>query len=106
MIPHYSVFFLVSHWHLIEDYTYCADSVSPHVADQAEENDWLYTVAATIIAAHNAFIEGVYSPQVQEQSPSECFLPDKPAKVSPSEVNDSNCIVGKFERWAFSSHCT
>ena len=75
--------------------------MSPHVADQAEDNDWLFTVAAAIIAAHNAFIEGVYSPQVQEQSPLEWFLPDEPATVSPSEVNDSNCIVGKFERWAF-----
>ena len=69
------------------------------VADEEEGNDWLYTVVADIIAAHNAFIEGVYSSvQAQRQAPLARLLPDEPAKVYPSEVNDSSCIVGKFRR--------
>ena len=66
-------------------------------ADEEEGNDWLYAMAADIITAHNAFIEGVYSAvQAQRQSPLARFLPDEPSKVYPSEVSTSNCIVGKF----------
>ena len=71
------------------------------MVEEEEGNDWLYTVVADIIAAHNAFIEGVYSSvQAQRQAPLARLLPDEPAKVYPSEVDCSNCIVGKFERWA------
>lgn len=71
------------------------------MADEEEGNDWLYTVVADIITAHNSFIEGVYfSVQAQQQSSLARLLPDEPAKVYPSEVNDLNCIVGKFRRWA------
>ena len=57
-------------------------------------------MAAGIIAAHNAFIKGLYSTvQAQQQSSLACLLPDEPAKVYPSEVNDSHSIVGKFRRW-------
>ena len=69
------------------------------VFDEEEGNDWLYTVAAGIMAVHNAFIEGVYSAvQAQQQAPLARVLPDEPAKVYPSEVNNSNCIVGNFRR--------
>ena len=68
-------------------------------ADEEEGNDWLYAVAADIIAAHNAFIEGAYSAiQAQQQSPLARLLPDEPSKVYPSEVNKSNCSVGKFRK--------
>ena len=76
--------------------------ISPfsYVADKEEGNDWLYTVVADIIAAHNAFIEEVYrSAQAQRQASLSRLLPDEPAKVYPSEVNDSSCIVGKFKRY-------
>ena len=70
------------------------------MADE-EGNDWLHTVAAGIIATHNNFIEGVYSSvRAQPSSPLARFLPDEPEMVYPSEVNDSNCIVGKLRRWA------
>ena len=69
------------------------------MADEEEGNDWLYTVAAGIIASHNAFIEGVYSAiQARHQASLARLLPDEPSKVYPSEFNDSNCIVGKFRR--------
>ena len=69
------------------------------VADEEEGNDWLYTVMADIIAAHNAFIEEVYrSVQTQQQASLARLLPDELAKVYPSEVNNSSCIVGKFRR--------
>ena len=71
------------------------------VADEEEGNDCLYTMAAGIIASHNAVIEGLYSSvQAQQQSSLARFLPDEPAKVYPSEVNESHFIVGKFVRWA------
>ena len=54
-------------------------------------------MAKDIITAHNAFIEGVYSTTKDRLAH---FLPEKPAKVHPSEVNDnSNCIVGNSKRW-------
>ena len=65
--------------------------------DKEESNDRLYNVVADIIAAHNTFIEGVYS-SVRAQHLSR-FLPDEPQRVYPSEVNDSSCIVGKLKRW-------
>ena len=53
---------------------------------------------ADIIAAHNAFIEGVYSSvQAQRQAPLGHLLPDELAKLYPSEVNDSSCTVGSLE---------
>ena len=58
-------------------------------------------MAKHIITAHNAFIEGVYSTaKVQQQPfPLTRFLPEEPAKVYTSELNDnSNCIVGNSER--------
>jgi len=71
------------------------------VVEEEEGNDWLYTVVADIIAAHNAFIEGVYSyVQAQQQVPLARLLPDEPAKVYPLEVDSSKCIARKFERWA------
>jgi len=69
--------------------------------EEEEGNDWLYIVVADIIATHNAFIEGVYSyVHAQQQVPLAHLLPDEPAKVYPLEVDSSNCIAGKFERWA------
>ena len=65
-------------------------------ANKEESNDRLYIVAADIIAAHNTFIEAVYS-YVQAQQLSLFFL-DEPQRVYPSEVNDSCCIVGKLRR--------
>ena len=54
-----------------------------------------------IVAVHNAFIEDVYtSVQAQQSSPLARLLPDEPAKVHPSEVNDSTCIVGRLRRLA------
>ena len=71
------------------------------MVQEEEGNDWLYTGVADIIATHNAFIEGVYfSVQAQRQAPLARLLPDEPAKVYPLEVDSSNCIAGKFERWA------
>ena len=63
---------------------------------EEESNDRLYIVAADIIAAHNTFIEGVYSAVRAKQL--SLFLPDEPQRVYPSEVNDSSCIVGKLRR--------
>lgn len=62
----------------------------------------LYTVATDIIAAHNFFIEGVYhSVQAQQQSRLSRLFPDELASVYPTEVDDSNYIVGNLRRWAF-----
>ena len=79
--------------------------IAPHLSgdifptdetDKEESNDRLYNVAADIVAAHNTFIEEVYS-SVQAQHLSR-FLPDEAQTVYPSEVNDSSCIVGKLRR--------
>ena len=69
------------------------------VADEEEGNDWLYTVAASIIDAHNSFVQGVYSSiQTHQQAPLAHLLPDEVANIHSSEVNHSNCIVGKVGR--------
>ena len=52
-----------------------------------------------IVAVHNAFINDVYtSVQAQQSSSLTRLLPDEPAKVYLSEVNDSTCIVGRLRR--------
>ena len=68
-------------------------------ADEEEESDWLYTVAADIIDAHNTFVQGFYSfVQTHQRAPLARLLPDELANIYPSEVIDSNCIVGNVRR--------
>ena len=75
-------------------------SLSPDVTEEEQGNDWLYTVIADIVSAHNTFIEGLYSiVSSQEQAPIARLLPDEPPKVYPTEVNENHCIVGKFKRY-------
>lgn len=70
----------------------------PDVTDE-EGSDCLYTVAADIIDAHNTFVQGIFSSVQALQHPHlACLLPDELANIYPSEVNDSNCIVGKLRR--------
>lgn len=72
---------------------------SVDVTDEEQGNDWLYTVIADIVAAHNAFIESLYAiVSSQEQCPLARLLPDEPTRVYTTEVNDNHCIVGQFKR--------
>ena len=69
-------------------------------SEQEEEgNDWLYTVIAHIVEAHNLAIESLYTViHSQDQFHLTRLLPDQPAKVLPTEVTDKNCIIGTFTR--------
>ncbi len=69
------------------------------VVEEEQGNDWLYTVIADIVSAHNAFIESLYSIVTsQEQSPLARLLPEQAGRVYTTEVNDNHCIVGRFNR--------
>ncbi len=67
--------------------------------DEEQGNDWLYTVIADIVSAHNAFVEGLYAIVTsQERSSLARLLPEEPTNVYTTEVNDNHCIVGRFKR--------
>ena len=57
-------------------------------------------MAADIIDAHNTFVQGFYSfVQTHQRAPLARLLPDELANIYPSEVIDSNCIVGNVRRY-------
>lgn len=69
------------------------------MVEEEEGNDWLYTVIADIVQAHNSFLDGLYSSvQAQQQASLARLLADEPTKVYPTEVNECNCLVGRFRR--------
>ena len=56
-------------------------------------------VISDIVSAHNMVVETLYSVVPERKfSTLACSLPDEPTKILPSEVNNSNCIVGEFTR--------
>lgn len=67
------------------------------VEEEEQGNDWLFTVIADIVGAHNLAIENLYNIiYSQKQLHLTRLLPDQPAKVLPTEVTEKNCIVGNF----------
>ena len=73
------------------------------VNDAAKEekgNDLLFTVIAEIVTAHNMAIKAMYTViQASDQSTLARLLPEQPAQVLPTEVNQHNCLTGKSTRY-------
>jgi len=77
----------------------CNPSLTVDVEQEEQGNDWLFTVIADIVEAHNYTIENLYTVMhSQDQFHLSRLLPDQPAKVLPTEVTEKNCIVGTFTR--------
>ena len=61
------------------------------VEDKGKGNDWLYLVIADIATRHNQMLENFYS--TARQGSLARLLPDKPAKIMPSEFDSCSAIV-------------
>ena len=70
------------------------------VEEEEQGNDWLFTVIDDIVSTHNLIIETVYSfVSTKQNNALGRLLPDEPAKMYPSEIDENNCLVGEFSRW-------
>ena len=73
------------------------------VEEEEQGNDWLFTVIDDIVSAHNLVIESLYSfVAVKKLDMLARLFPDEPAKMYPSEMDDTNCLVGEFSRYSIS----
>ena len=74
------------------------------VEEEEQGNDWLYTVIADIILAHNSFVEG---PRLVPSQPFRRLLPDDQATAFayPQEITTANCIVPQFEKYVCANEC-
>ena len=71
---------------------------------EEEGNDWLFTVIAHIVNAHNLAIENMYSViHSQDQFHLKKQLSDQPAKILLTEITDATCIIGKLTRYVMCS---
>lgn len=69
------------------------------VEEEEQGNDWLFTVIDDIVSTHNLIIETVYSfVSTNQFNALGRLLPDEPAKMYPSEIDENNCLVGEFSR--------
>ena len=67
------------------------------VEEEEQGNDWLYTVIADIILAHNATIDSVYSViQTQKLKIQTHLMPDEPSLIYLDEVDETTCIIGEL----------
>ena len=67
------------------------------VEEEEEGNDWLFTVIADIITAHNDMVE---LPKQVASQPFSRLLPDEQAKAYPQEITTANCIIPQFKRFS------
>ena len=75
-----------------------------YLDDEEEEqgNDWLFTVIANIISAHNTAIEAVYTLiHARDKSTMARLLPDQPETILPTEVDVHNGLIGRFTRYVY-----
>lgn len=73
--------------------------VTIDVEEEEQGNDWLYTVIADIVSAHNATISSVYSVmETQKLDMLARLLPDEPAWVYLNEIDKTTCIIGEFTK--------
>ena len=63
--------------------------------EEEERNDWLFTVIADIITAHNSLVE---MPRLVSSQAILHLLPDELAKAYPQEITTANCIIPQFRR--------
>ena len=66
------------------------------VEEEEEGNDWLFTVIADIITAHNDMVE---LPRQVASQPFLRLLPNQQAKAYPREITTANCIIPQFKKY-------
>ena len=64
--------------------------------EEEEGNDWLFTVIADIITAHNDMVE---LPERMASQPFLRLLPNQQAKAYPCEMTTANCIIPQFKKY-------
>ena len=67
--------------------------------EEEQGNDWLFTVIDDIVSAHNLVIESLYSFVATKKMDMARLFPDEPAKMYPSEMDETNCLVGEFKTY-------
>lgn len=72
-------------------YVHCLD-----VEEEEEGNDWLYTVIADIITAHNDMVE---LPKQVASQPFRRLLPNQQATAYPREITNASCIIPQFKKY-------
>ena len=66
------------------------------VEEEEEGNDWLYTVIADIVVAHNDMVE---LPKQVASQPFLRLLPNQQATAYPQEITTASCIIPPFKRY-------
>ena len=70
------------------------------VEEEEQGNDWLYTVIADIVLAHNATIYSVYSTmETQKLEIQADIMPDEPSWIYLEEVDKTTCIIGELTEY-------
>ena len=70
------------------------------VEEEEQGNDWLYTVIADIVLAHNASIYSVYSVMETRKLQIQTHLmPDEPSWIYLDEVDKTTCIIGELTEY-------
>ena len=65
--------------------------------EEEERNDWLFTVIADIITAHNDMVE---LPRQVASQPFLRLLPLLQSTAYPREITTTNCIIPHFRTYA------
>ena len=64
--------------------------------EEEEGNDWLFTVIADIITAHNDMVE---LPKQLASKPFLRLLPNQQAQAYPHEITTASCIIPQFRKY-------
>ena len=66
--------------------------------EEEEGNDWLFTVIADIITAHNDMVE---LPRQVALRPFLRLLPQQQSTAYPREITTANCIIPQFRKYVY-----
>ena len=66
------------------------------VEEEEQGNDWLFTVIADIITAHNDMVE---LPRQVASQPFKRLLPQQQSTAYPGEIATANCIIPHFKMY-------
>ena len=70
--------------------------VCTDVEEEEQGNDWLFTVIADIITAHNDMVE---LPRQVASQPFKRLLPQQQSTAYPTEIATANCIIPHFKMY-------
>ena len=76
--------------------SWCCLYVRTDVEEEEQGNDWLFTVIADIITAHNDMVE---LPRQVASQPFKRLLPQQQSTAYPGEIATANCIIPHFKMY-------